>query len=102
MNRSELAERVRAGAQLLDHAIEGWPHRVKPERLEIHSLHRCVLGQLYGDYHEGARQLQLSSEAATQNGFFTQEEDHAGDAACREYAELGALWKEEIALRRSA
>lgn len=51
-------KRVEAGARLLDEELgTDWVHDVDLERLDLNSVCRCVLGQIYGDFCEAAREL---------------------------------------------
>lgn len=68
------ADRVRAGVALLDDRKPGWANRVDVDRLEMQACDRCVLGQLFGDFHEGMERLvpdhwDISPEPAITYGF---------------------------------
>lgn len=54
-------ERVKLGAALLD-AVRGddWRSMIDVETLDIASVSRCVLGQIYGYYHDGTDILRES------------------------------------------
>lgn len=52
-----LAERVAAGAALLDAHIPGWAGLVNLATLRLESCHDCVMGQLYGYYGKGVDRL---------------------------------------------
>jgi hypothetical protein len=54
---SELAKRVERGAVLLDERWPGWWNEVDTGQLDIDHCLCCVLGQLWGDYDEGQREL---------------------------------------------
>lgn len=54
------ASRVARGAKLLDRAQPGWEERIDTETLNIASIDRCVLGQLYGSYAKGMEKLSVS------------------------------------------
>jgi len=47
------------GAVLLDKEYPGWWQRVNPDNLNMWSDHRCVLGQLFGSYNIGCKNLRL-------------------------------------------
>lgn len=51
--------RVHRGAALLDERESGWWERVSGE-LDMADCERCVLGYLYGDYHDGLVALGLA------------------------------------------
>lgn len=42
--------RVAAGVKVLDQHEPGWEKLIDLERLNIDSMERCVIGQLYGDF----------------------------------------------------
>lgn len=95
-----------AGAALLDRIRKRWAWEVDPERLELHSLTYCVLGQLYGTYSEGShrlerrfpRQLSYGSSWSSDYGFDRSYLTRDWDG---EFAALDAAWREEIAKRRA-
>lgn len=104
-----IAERVAAGAALLDERGPGWAGRIDPGRLAIHSRCRCVLGQLYPceanpglSYSEGRKRLRLSQPQAQALGFDTITTTGAPAENDKEYAELTAEWKRAIEARRQA
>jgi hypothetical protein len=55
--RLAISARASDGAELLDRRIPGWERRVDPRSLHMTDMHRCVLGQVYGGYAEGVREL---------------------------------------------
>lgn len=46
----EADERVRAGMALLDERVPGWRDRVNRRRLDLSSMRKCPLGQIYGSF----------------------------------------------------
>jgi hypothetical protein len=96
-----------AGASLLDRIRKRWAWEVEPERLELHSLSYCVLGQLYGTYSEGAyrlerrfpRQLSYGSSWSYDYGFDRSYLTRDWDG---EFSALNAAWRAEIAKRRES
>lgn len=52
-------ERVQNGVAFLDIMVPDWRERINVKWLNISTIHQCVLGQLYGDYFEGKRALDL-------------------------------------------
>lgn len=50
-------ERARSGARILDAYEPAWPERIDCTRLNMLNPWRCVLAQVYGDYHQGLRAL---------------------------------------------
>lgn len=58
------------GAALLDATRPGWDTRINLTRLNIASPWNCVLGQEYGHYQDGTRQLSLDDWADTRDHGF--------------------------------
>lgn len=48
-------------ALLTAHGPDGWRQRVNIERLDMGHIFGCALGQVYGDFSGGARQLFLAA-----------------------------------------
>lgn len=62
-------QRVDLGSHFLTAALGQWRGSIDPESLELSINEDCILGQLFGDYHEGRYQLGLSREQAAMLGF---------------------------------
>jgi len=93
MSAGRLAARVRAGITLLD--IERgpeWVWKVRVGFLDMASCSACVLGQLYGDFEQGADTIGLTFWSEVGHGL-NAEEDRYGD-----FAALDRLWT--YAIRR--
>lgn len=60
----QIEERVQRGAQLLDVKMVGWYRYVDKDVLDLSNSCRCVLGQLFGWFADGARSLRIRAEAA--------------------------------------
>ena len=54
VNALTIDERVDLGVEWLNRHLPDWPWHVDPERLDLGSACRCVLGQLVVDYHPTA------------------------------------------------
>jgi hypothetical protein len=92
---ASIAERVAAGAALLDERVPGWHDAIDVDRLDIDSPTQCVLGQLYGDYLAGEdalSELADSWSSAVSYGFV--ERDVDGD-------ELTDAWRALIEQRQT-
>lgn len=64
---------VKRGAQLLDERLPGWRSHVDPDQLDVSSGCRCPLGQIFGDYADGADLLGLDARTEQANhGFMPQ------------------------------
>lgn len=67
---STVAERVSAGAEMLDALEPGWRDRIDVETFDIYSTTHCVLGQLQGSYDSGVEYYGLDAgESAREYGF---------------------------------
>lgn len=98
--------RVAQGATLLDRKNPDWFRQINVKTLDLNSTRNCVLGQLYGDFLVGVRQIEFSSIWKTsRHGFVCSL--HAGiigicgllRLALREHKELEQVWKAAIAVR---
>lgn len=59
---TDVATRVAKGVALLDEQAPGWLERINLLSLEISSSDLCVLGQVYGNFHDGCDALGLCAE----------------------------------------
>lgn len=104
---SSIAERVAAGAALLDEKLPDWwaPNRIDLAVLDLSRPCYCVIGQVapereYGDAIE-AGWLGLTFDDAYRYGFTAVTAAHASD--WREvYPKLTAEWRRVITERRAA
>jgi len=55
-----IRDRIRAGAALLDQHYPGWQEEICIPDFDICHAERCILGQLYGDYADGAFELGIN------------------------------------------
>jgi hypothetical protein len=91
--------RARAGASVLDGKDPGWAERIDRGRLNMASLHNCIIGQLSGADEGGDRaydayveRLGLSLHGQVDHGFLLLAEDHDPLA----YELLCLAWDAEI------
>lgn len=68
--RALCAERVDRGAKVLDGQDEGWFERVSADALEMSSTCKCVLGQRFGTYLTGLRELDRRLQIPCVEGTF--------------------------------
>lgn len=97
-----LEQRVRNGAELLDAKRPGWHMEIELDMLDIDSVDHCILGQLYGSWAEGTRDLGIAAdrEAQSANGFdLTGEEYFPYERAEYLASRLEDLWAEEVTER---
>lgn len=109
---STINERVQAGIALLDEkGPADWRERIDLGKLDLAYMSRCILGQVFGDFYAGARDLGFKEEWA----WYVNERDTApygfwrdaslpdayGDEDLQEsedeYAQLTAAWKAALA-----
>jgi hypothetical protein len=91
-----IAERVTRGAKLLDQKWPGWASKIKLNVLAMDDCVGCVLGQLAGDYEDGATKLfgrGRSFQESVSHGFHIELRGEYWDA-------LQDAWLAEIAARR--
>lgn len=94
--RTEVEERVADGVAFLDEYDLTWREGVDPETLDIADCHRCVLGQLFGDYGEGLSALGLCGHESRSLGFlWLRNEDDVLDDA--DVEALNVAWRRELA-----
>lgn len=91
-----IPERVAAGIALLDSRDAGDAHalaRIDTDRLDFFSVHRDVLGQVYGQTAYGLEALGLTTEQAIALGL---------DCIDGEEDDLTAEWVRQLVARRAA
>jgi len=94
--RRTLAERVQAGADLLDGVTPGWRSRVNADTLDMDTSFDCVLGQLFGSYWDGTRELRMDRdiEQRAAYGFTANASSVVEDFTCDD---LTAEWRKQLA-----
>ena len=88
----QLAERVAAGAALLDERAPGWRAKIDLAVLDLDSDTSCILGQVFGGYVAGLERL--GGCRAVPHGFCVEYPPDGADAqqltqAWREYLRSG-------------
>lgn len=93
-------ECVALGMLFLDDAVPGWDDRITPKTLNMASSNDCVLGQLYGSYWVGMRQLRVGYHAAERFGF-AYDIKHCNSMlnGATEYRVLTQAWVAKLAQR---
>jgi hypothetical protein len=70
IRKTEAHDLVADGAALLDDRHPGWAGKIDLDLFAISSIHRCVLGQLYGgSFADGTAALDLSTHEMCAHGF---------------------------------
>ncbi len=95
------AERVKAGAALLDRKRPGWANKVVAGTLDMSECDRCVLGQIFGDFELGLRKTgSLRGDARIDLGFTPDYLDNSRAQTLEEDEhELTTLWLAEVDAR---
>lgn len=103
MNK-QIPEEVKAGMALLDEKAPGWRDKIHPQQLNMSFCFTCILGQVFGEYHHGLKQLGIAEsdevevneeidEQAKQLGF---QSKVRGSNGWRDYDYLTQAWKEAL------
>lgn len=66
---SNVRAAVWAGIGYLDTHVKGWRKKIDLKKLDLGNPECCVLGEVYGDYDDGKKELGISEEKATELGF---------------------------------
>lgn len=81
---------ISAAAKILDEELPAWFTMIDLNKICMKHIDKCILGQLYVDYHEGLKDLfGLDIEDKDSEG------EYEGDDVFGEDADV-ALWKTEI------
>lgn len=96
-----IEERVAMGANVLDGHERGWYRRVDMNALYITSNESCILGQVFGGFVKGARELGIEGDRFEEQrlGFELTASEYASDfygAICEQYEDA---WRAEISRR---
>lgn len=76
---ADIKERVLRGLELLRQEYgENWVEQITPESLDLASVSRCVLGQVFGNYNEAIARIDgdLEAEGGAAFGFDTEGESY--------------------------
>ena len=87
---------VRTGATMLDQREPGWRNRINTQTLDISSVSRCILGQLYDNYSIGLTRLTGTTDRPTRTEFSRQHGFHCQPSLGITNPILDRAWAEEI------
>jgi hypothetical protein len=93
---------VAKGAELLDTHRPGWAEAIDLESLNMADYGRCILGQLFGDYWDGAQELGrlTSTDYLSQRGHgFTLYIGFGDGDKPADWYTLHELWRREVVAR---
>jgi hypothetical protein len=96
---STAAERVATGAKFMDEMYPSWTRRIDMESLDLSSCERCVMGQLFGDFHVWRRSTSAGEDQLLSMGFAAESEGGPDEDMDAEYRDLTAAWLTEIKAR---
>jgi len=92
MFEQEIAE----GIKLLDaKGGFGWRDRIDKDQIVMYNPYKCILGQLYGDYWKGCRELDFPG-AGADYGFALAFSDEYSDSVYTAYKQLKWEWISEL------
>ena len=89
-----IASRVAAGIRWLASVDPDWRDHVDPETLDIWSNEYCMIGQIFGPFHETQAAIDMSDETAQARGFLCL--DFSDPHMDAEYAALTACWLDQL------
>ncbi len=92
--KGKYSDVVEEGMKVLDKNMPGWECRIDPALLDLASCQLCVLGQIYGDYAIGKREVGIGPDG-TDHGFSLKEDADKP----REYMFLTKTWLRVIKRR---
>ncbi len=95
---TDLAARVTAGATLLDQHNPDWHNHIDLDHLDQGRDWDCILGQLYGAFVHGTRELGISHKRA--DGDTVNHGFDLDDLTDEPFHALTAAWKHEVRARR--
>jgi hypothetical protein len=80
--------RTTEGQRFLDENFPGWKKWIDWENLNMDDPCGCILGQLYGNYHEAVEDLGFTDDEAVECGFLTNDDE--------DWVNLGDDWRNEV------
>lgn len=98
-----ISERVQNGVNLLNDYAGDWFWLVDLETLDITSPENCILGQLFGSFQNGTRDLGFSYDQYTQslNGFEMTHVEYTSGSALSIQAQIEDEWRTAIGALRA-
>jgi hypothetical protein len=96
-------QRVANGVWWLNANKPGWEALINLEALDIEEPCRCVIGQVFGDYHESlfGQPGRLAHQVAANHGFNSNPPTSPEYDGANEYAALEAEWIRVVEARRA-
>ena len=97
---SHLEMQVSEFARFMDRVFPNWELALDTDRLDLSSDKNCFLGQLFGSFKRGCKELKLTLDQAVAFGFHTPTEP--GTDARQYYANAKRAWVRETEMRMPA
>ena len=86
--KERLKKRIQAGIAFLNVKSPNWLKKIDLEKLDLNEPKLCILGEVYGDYHEAKEKLLANDKQIA--------EDLAFRTSANRYSLLTRLWKNEL------
>ncbi len=98
-----ISERVQNGVNLLNDYAGDWFWMVNLDLLDITSPEECILGQLFGSFQNGTRDLGFSYDQYTQslNGFEMVDSEYRSEHVASIQAQIEDEWRIAISALRA-
>jgi hypothetical protein len=98
-----ISERVQNGVNLLNDYAGDWFWMVNLDLLDITSPEECILGQLFGSFQNGTRDLGFSYDQYTQslNGFEMTHGEYTSESVASIQAQIEDEWRILISALRA-
>lgn len=94
-----VAERVDRGAAWLDRTFADWEDKIDVDNIEIRSSSGCIIGQLFGGWHQGFDHWLGSDRFLAHSlGFVC---CARGTESCGDVDKLNQAWRDYVIARRS-
>lgn len=97
-----VGERVESGAKLLDDYASDWYRFVDLGRLDIQSIQNCILGQIFGSFRNGTRDLGFEGDRAEEErlGFEMTHDEYMSESVQAIAESIENAWCTQITLRK--
>lgn len=96
-----IGERVEIGATVLDEHASDWYRFVDLELLDIRLIENCVLGQIFGSFQNGTRDLGIEGDRCEEErlGFELRHSEYCSENVGGIAAQYEDEWRTQIMLR---
>lgn len=98
-SKKQLRAAVEKGFNILEQKNPGCTERIVCEDLDLESLSRCVLGQVYESYSYGCYSLGISDKSAPRYGFSLTDHEADSEIEFDQWNMLKQTWVEYLAAK---